>query len=108
MTSCASCSAELEPSAGPGRPNVYCSDGCRRFAEFRLRSLTRRMAANEIELREVRAGFGRYFSDVDRKKRVRVLKRWLAQDEVTLRALLGAGNQMARGNNQISGTAAPK
>jgi hypothetical protein len=91
---CASCGTELEPRTGPGRPAVYCSDGCRRFAEYKLRSLSRRIDKLEIELRELKAGDG-YYDDDERRLRIRSVRRWIKQDSAELRALLGGNNQNA-------------
>jgi hypothetical protein len=53
----------------------------------------RRIDKAELELREVKVGTGNY-DDYERRGRVRVLKRWLAQDSERLRVLLGAKNQL--------------
>ena len=97
---CASCSAELEPRSGPGRPSVYCSEGCRRFAEFRIRGIVRRIDRYEVELREVKTGTG-YFDDDERRARLRALRRWIRNDTAQLRALLG-GNIQARNDDDRS------
>ena len=91
MTSCASCGTPLEPRDGPGRPSVYCSEGCRRLAEFRLRAIVKRLDAAELELRRVsaeRSGFGALRGS-ERRRRVQTLKRWIAEDLAKMRSLLG-------------------
>jgi hypothetical protein len=87
---CASCGAEFEPEGGPGRLTVYCSEPCRRMAEYRIRAVVRRVNANEIELRELKSGGGMMLNDEERTHRMRVLRRWIKRDNVQLRALLGA------------------
>src|SRR5687768_12211827 len=96
MMACASCGTELEPHAGPGRPSVYCSEPCRRMAEFRIRGLVKRIEKAELEIRELNARYGRFeYADADeRRSRLREMRRWLAEDQARLRALLGAKNQM--------------
>ena len=87
-TLCPSCGAGVEPVLGAGRPRVYCSETCRRTAEFRIRALGRRLDKNEVELRELQGGSG-FWSDDERRARLRMIKVWLAADYVELRALLG-------------------
>lgn len=86
---CASCGAEIEPHSGPGRPSVYCSEPCRRMAEFAIRGLVRRLDKAEIQLRETKAGGWSGFDDDDRRARMRALRRWIKADSAKLRALLG-------------------
>lgn len=87
---CASCGAELEPKSGAGRPSVYCSEPCRRMAEFQIRALVRRLDKAEIELRGIKAG--EWCSQPER--RIRALRRWIKKDTAKLRALLGGNNQI--------------
>lgn len=91
MTTCASCGTLLEPREGSGRPSTYCTEACRRLAEFRIRSLVRRIDRTEDELREVLAkcGRGQYLDATERTARARRLRRWLTEDEARLAALLG-------------------
>ena len=94
MSKCASCGGPIEPRDGPGRPAIYCSDGCRRQAEFRIRALVRRIDGYESQIRWVQAGdlgsFHHYDED-ERKRMLALLRRWLAEDQATLCALLGTG-----------------
>ena len=85
---CPSCGADVEQTTGPGRPRIYCSETCRRVAEFRIRALGRRLDKNEVDLRELQGGTG-FLSDDERRARLRMIKVWLAADYVELRALLG-------------------
>ena len=87
-TLCPSCGAGVEPVLGAGRPRIYCSETCRRTAEFRIRALGRRLDKNEVELRELQGGTG-FWSDDERRQRVRLLKAWLKADTEEFRALLG-------------------
>jgi hypothetical protein len=92
MTTCASCDGAIEQREGAGRPSIYCSEGCRRQAEFRIRALVRRIDSHESDIRWARAadlGSFHYFSDEDRKRYIAMRRRWLAEDEDTLRKLLG-------------------
>ena len=103
LTCCASCGADLEPRSGAGRPSAYCSETCRRMAEFAIRGLVRRLDKAEIELRELKAESGLYDDD-ERRQRVRALRRWIKQDSAKLRALLGAKESNFATNNQIQST----
>ena len=85
---CPSCGADVEQTTGPGRPRIYCGETCRRTAEHRIRALGRRIDKTEIALRELKAGSG-FWSDDERRARLRMIKVWLAADYVELRALLG-------------------
>lgn len=91
---CASCGAtfEDEKGGGPGRPKAYCSDACKRLAEHRIRIVVRRLDRLEVALRECLAGWGPpYISHKnERRARVRTLRRWIDEDEATLRRLVGA------------------
>lgn len=89
---CPVCTGEIEQTSGVGRPKTYCSEVCRRLAEHRLRSLSKRIDTTEISLRELRGGGG-YWPDDSRQQRMRLLKRWLAQDDAELRKLLGQNDQ---------------
>lgn len=40
---CLKCGDPLPVQDGPGRPRTYCSEGCRRAAEYELRRLERRI-----------------------------------------------------------------
>lgn len=91
---CASCGTPLEPHAGRGRPARYCGEPCRRYAEFQIRTIVRRLDKLEIELRELKAGNG-YYDDDERGNRMRNVRRWIKQDSAKLRALLGGNNQTA-------------
>ena len=107
LTFCASCGADIEPRSGPGRPSVYCSDPCRRMAEFRIRGLVRRLDKSEVELRALKVGGG-FLDDDDRRRRMRALRRWIALDTARLRAFLGGKDSKDAGKNQDSSeTAAP-
>lgn len=88
LTLCPSCYGPVEQSSGPGRSKIYCSETCRRVAEFRIRALSKRLDKNEVELRELQGGTG-FWSDDERRQRVRLLKAWLKADTEELRALLG-------------------
>lgn len=96
---CASCGVEIEQHSGPGRPSVYCSDGCRRAAEFTIRRLLNRIDRAELEQREIKAG-GWAGDDDERRTRLNALRRWLKADEAKLRALLGANNQIKSNVNE--------
>jgi hypothetical protein len=92
MNRCPSCNAGVPARDGPGRPGVYCSEPCRRAAEFAIRRLTKRIDDMEVELREVSAGsqaYGWYANKEHRAARVSALRCWLRQDERKLRQLLG-------------------
>lgn len=92
MSACASCGAALEQREGPGRPSIYCSDGCRRMAEFRIRALVRRVDRHETQIRELVAddlGDYPHLDNDERKRLLKIVRRWLAEDQATLRALLG-------------------
>jgi hypothetical protein len=89
LTTCATCGTPLEPREGPGRPSVYCGEPCRRAAEYRLRSLAKRIDSTELELRRLlaeRPGFG---NPDERRRRVRLLRKWIAEDTAKMHALLG-------------------
>jgi len=92
---CASCGTALEPRSGPGRPSAYCNEGCRRTAEFAVRSLVKRINAAEIELREIQCATEDFagLDQDERRRRTRFLRRWLVEDRTKLRALLGGNNQ---------------
>jgi hypothetical protein len=92
LTACASCGTALEERSGPGRRATYCGEPCRRMAEFQIRGLVRRIDRAEIEVRELTEKV-RDREDYDRihwLRRLRVVRRWLADDQAKLRALLGA------------------
>lgn len=93
MTACAACDAELEQTAGPGRPKLYCSEPCRRLIEFRIRALARRLEKYELHQRDIKAGIGPYLDDEERQRRLRALRRWIKLDTASLRSLLGGNNQ---------------
>ena len=91
---CASCGAALEPSPGPGRPKTYCSEACRRVAEFQIRGIVRRLEKYELELRELKVHTNHW--DLPwRGRRMRALKRWIETDTAKLREILCANNQVA-------------
>jgi len=92
LGNCASCGIALEPHAGPGRPARYCGEPCRRYAEFQIRAIVRRLDTSERELRELKAGSG-YYDDDERRQRMRAVRRWIKQDSAKLHALLGGNNQ---------------
>lgn len=95
LSPCPSCGAALPPhEGGPGRPAVYCSEPCRRLAEFRIRALCRRIEKYELEQREVKAGNHSYYEQEDYDRRLRALRTWIKRDNATLRALLGGKNQI--------------
>ena len=71
---------------------MYCSDTCRRLAEFQIRALLRRLDKAEIELRELKVG-SVYSDDEESRLRMSALRRWIKQDGAKLRALLGANSQ---------------
>jgi hypothetical protein len=56
MRTCGYCLCELEQHDGRGRPAVYCSTGCRRSLEGRLRRLVRRL--EDIDDRIARCDLG--------------------------------------------------
>lgn len=62
------------------------------MAEFRIRALVRRIERAELELREISVRDAMLDEDVRcaRRSRRRVLRRWIRDDSVALRALLGA------------------
>lgn len=86
---CASCAAPLESHAGPGRPATYCSEGCRRLAEFRIRTLVRRIDRYETDRRNLLVRGIDPFDDAARQRRLRALRRWINEDNAALRGLLG-------------------
>lgn len=104
---CPSCGGPIEPHSGPGRPSIYCGEGCRRAAEFSIRGLVRRIDKAELELRELlapggiysRVGVSGYLGERERDQRAQALRDWLAQDQGRLRALLGAN---PRGSGAVS------
>lgn len=89
MTTCATCGTPLEPREGPGRPSTYCGEPCRRLAEYRLRSLAKRIDAGEMQLRRLLAERG-YGDPEERRRRVCQLRAWIAADTAKMRELLGA------------------
>lgn len=92
MTQCPSCGIGLKRKRGRGRPAVYCSEPCRRLAEFTLRILARRIDRQEVELRELQASAQRIMTldEEIRRARVALVRKWLAEDQAKLAALLGA------------------
>ncbi|MGE0583467.1 MAG: hypothetical protein AB7P31_15195 [Steroidobacteraceae bacterium] len=89
--SCATCGTPLDPREGPGRPATYCGEPCRRLAEFQIRSLVRRIDRAALELRELQAkARAQVFDSDERRRRVRVLRRWLVEDRAELARLVGA------------------
>ena len=93
--SCVKCGGLLEAADGPGRPATYCSTTCRRLAEFEIRRIDRRLAAYELERRELKAEGPDPCDDDARQRRLRALRKWAAADERRLRELVGIGQ-----NNQ--------
>jgi|CXWK01.1.fsa_nt_gi hypothetical protein len=92
-THCLKCRAPLAPHTGPGRPASYCGSACRRLAEYEIRRIDRRLADYVLKLREAQADREPYGVDTDhlgRTKRQRVadLRKWIAEDEDRLRALV--------------------
>jgi hypothetical protein len=85
---CAACGTGLEQKSGAGRPAVYCSDACRRFSEFQIRALVRRIDKYQIELRELKAGSWHYSAD-ERRERLTDVRGWVRKDTARLRVLLG-------------------
>lgn len=66
------------------------------MAEFQIRGLVRRIDSAEMEIRELspgghltRIGTRGYHDATERAQRLRALRRWLAEDQAKLRALLG-------------------
>jgi len=51
---CLKCGEPLPGRAKTGRPAIYCSEGCRRAAEFELRRLQRHLEALEERRSELR------------------------------------------------------
>ena len=49
MKNCPSCGGDITQT-GQGRPSVYCSEACRRFAENQIRRLTRQLEKLEDKL----------------------------------------------------------
>ena len=65
---------------------------CRRIAEYRIRALVRRIDRIELEIRELKAGdLGAlsFMDDDERRQALRLKRRWLAEDQSALRAMLG-------------------
>jgi hypothetical protein len=51
---CPRCGRGLRTVSGSGRPAIYCSQGCRRAAEFEIRRVNERLASLETRLSELR------------------------------------------------------
>jgi len=51
---CLKCAGPLPEQAATGRPPSYCSEGCRRAAEFEIRRLNRRLERLEERVSELR------------------------------------------------------
>jgi hypothetical protein len=49
-STCAECDEPLPERASTGRQAIYCSQSCKRLAEFRVRRLTRRLEVVETRL----------------------------------------------------------
>jgi hypothetical protein len=99
LTGCPSCGAAVEKRDGPGRPTVYCGEPCRRLAAFQIRTIVRRVDRAELALRELKAGeLGdyRHLDTDERRKVIALYRRWLAEDQAKLRALIGAGEPSAK------------
>lgn len=89
---CARCRATFEREPGPGRLPAYCGLVCRRLAEYEIRRLDRRIAGYEIELRGLKYDGPDDYQDEERErlKRMRALRKWIADDEARLRDLVAA------------------
>ena len=54
---CPKCEKPVPERDGPGRPRRYCSDGCRRSAEYELRRIQRALESVEEQIRWCRFGW---------------------------------------------------
>jgi len=89
---CAKCGTPIERQLGAGRPPTYCGDLCKRLIEYEIRRVDRRLAAYELEERELKAAPADWPDDEEqRRTRLRVVRRWIRIDEDRLRELVGAG-----------------
>ena len=50
MTGCVSCGGKLPKQAGSGRPRRYCSEPCRRLAEYEVRRVSRLLGGIEATI----------------------------------------------------------
>lgn len=89
LAACRKCGAPLELSAATGRPPSYCGETCKRLIEHEVRRIDRRLAAYELEQRELKFDGPDDFDDGPRQKRLRALRTWIQTDESRLRELLG-------------------
>lgn len=92
LMTCARCRATFEREPGPGRPPAYCGVTCRRLAEYEIRRLDRRIAVYELEQRGLKYDGPADFDhdEQERQKRMRALRKWIADDEARLRDLVAA------------------
>ena len=56
---CVKCGKPLPERSGPGRPQLYCSPGCRRSAEHEVRRAERALERTEVILRRHRTSVRR-------------------------------------------------
>ena len=94
---CAKCRTPLAPYAGSGRPSAYCGEACRRLAEYEIKRIDRRLARDQLQLREELADRNPADHWIDnlgrtRAQRIRDLRKWIAEDEQRLRELVGSGH----------------
>ncbi len=59
------------------------------MAEYRIRTLVRRIDRYEIARRDLLARGIDPFDDAGRQRRLRALRRWITEDTAALRGLLG-------------------
>ena len=96
LSTCPSCGTPFGPRPGPGRPGVYCGESCRRLAEFELRLIARRLDKSICSLRALQAEGASPPFDLEadeRRRKMRALRKWIAEDQERLRALLGGRDE---------------
>jgi hypothetical protein len=81
MRTCPKCGTSIEHAPGThGRPPLYCSETCRRLAEFEIRRINRHMETLEASLSNLRInGFDMFIAATEAE---------IARQEARLRALI--------------------
>ena len=97
-TTCAKCGTALAPYVGTGRPSAYCGEVCRRLAEYEIKRIDRRLAQDQLQLREELADRNEPDAWIDnlgrnRRQRIGDLRKWIKADEARLRELVGSSAQ---------------
>ena len=87
---CPKCGKPVPPAAALGRPSIYCSQTCRRLAEFEISRLNKRLERLEDQLlqlsmagAETRDGYGRR-----KPEQIAILQTAIVEQEHRLQLLL--------------------